>query len=84
MKISELKTKSKDELVKTLLDLKKQQMELRFQLSAGQLENASQIRKVRRDIARIGTALNAPADAKETKTAKPAKKAAAAKKTKAA
>lgn len=90
MKAEDLKSKTQDELKKTLLDLKKEQMEMRFQLSAGQLENNAKLRQVRRDIARIHTVMNAPkADAKakgKTKTetkAKPAKKA-AAKKTKAA
>jgi hypothetical protein len=57
--------------------LKKDQMEARFQLSAGQLEDTSKVRKMRRDAARIQTAMNMPADAKETK-AKPAAKAKAA------
>ena len=81
MKFEDLKSKTKDELVKMLLDLKKDQMDKRFALAGAQLEDASLIRKVRRDIARVQTALNAPAEIKETK--KPAKKA-AAKKTKAA
>lgn len=58
MKIEELKNKTNDELVKTLLELKKEQMELRFQLAAGQLEDTSKSRKVRRDIARVRTAMN--------------------------
>jgi ribosomal protein L29 len=33
-------------------------MELRFQLSAGQLEDTSKSLKVRRDIARVRTAMN--------------------------
>jgi large subunit ribosomal protein L29 len=77
MKASDLKTKTKDELVKNLLELKKEQMEARFQLSAGQLEDTSKVRKLRRTVARIQTQLNAPVEAKETK-AKPAAKAKAA------
>ena len=82
MKFEDLKTKTKDQLIKTLMDLKKEQMEKRFELASGQLGATSEIRKIRRNVARVQTALNAPAEAKETKKA-PAKKA-AAKKTKAA
>jgi large subunit ribosomal protein L29 len=82
MKFEELKTKTKDQLIKMLMDLKKDQMEKRFQLASGQLENTAETRKLRRQVARIQTALNAPADMKETNKAAPKK--AAAKKTKAA
>jgi large subunit ribosomal protein L29 len=58
MKIEDLKNKTNEELLKTLLELKKEQMELRFQLSAGQLEDTSKSLKVRRDIARVRTAMN--------------------------
>lgn len=57
MKAEELKTKSIDELNKSLLELKKQQFNLRFQLSQGVLENTAKIRQTRRDIARVQTAL---------------------------
>ncbi|MBN8520693.1 MAG: 50S ribosomal protein L29 [Alphaproteobacteria bacterium] len=57
MKAEELKGKTADELVKMLMDLRKTQFNLRFQKTAGQLENMSQIRVVRRDIARIKTFL---------------------------
>lgn len=82
MKFEELKTKTKDQLVKTLMDLKKDQMEKRFQLAAGQLEDSSVMRKIRRNVARVQTALNSQ-DGSET-TTKAAPKKAAAKKTKAA
>lgn len=82
MTFDDLKTKSKDELIKTLLDLKKEQMEKRFQLASAQLGNTAEMRRIRRDIARVQTALNAPAEQK-TASAKPAKKV-AAKKTKTA
>lgn len=55
MKAEELKGKSKDELKKMLLDMKKEQFNLRFQHSGGQLENTAQMRKIRRDIARVKT-----------------------------
>ena len=82
MKASDLQNKTKDELSKTLLDLKKEQMEARFQLASGQLENTAKYRQLRRDIARVQTVMNTPEDAKtETKKA-PAKKPAAKKATK--
>ncbi len=55
MKAEELKGKSTDELKKMLLDMRKEQFNLRFQLSGGQLENSAQMRKIRRDIARVKT-----------------------------
>ncbi len=55
MKAEELKGKSLDELKKMLLDMRKEQFNLRFQLSGGQLENSAQMRKVRRNIARVKT-----------------------------
>jgi len=77
MKAEDLKTKTPDELQKLLLDSKKEQFNLRFQRSNGQLENTAEIRKNRRTIARIKTFLNA----KPAETAKPApKKKPAAKK----
>ncbi|HQU79190.1 MAG TPA: 50S ribosomal protein L29 [Azonexus sp.] len=55
MKVSELRTKSVDELNKELLDLLKAQFGLRMQLATQQLSNTSQMSKVRRDIARVRT-----------------------------
>ncbi len=59
MKGSELVGKTTDELKDQLLSLKKEQFNLRFQKATGQLENTAQVRKVRRDIARIRTAQGA-------------------------
>lgn len=58
MKIEDLKGKSADELKKMLLDARKEQFNLRFQISGGQLENTAQMRKIRRDVARIKTMMN--------------------------
>ena len=55
MKNEELKGKSADELKKMLLEARKEQFNLRFQHSGGQLENTAQMRKIRRDVARIKT-----------------------------
>lgn len=49
------RAKSDDELESQLLDLKKEQFNLRFQQATGQLENTARFRQVRRDIARIRT-----------------------------
>ena len=57
MKASDVRAKSKDELNTQLADLRKEQFNLRFQRASGQLENTSRVRAVRRDIARIMTAL---------------------------
>jgi large subunit ribosomal protein L29 len=52
---SDLKTKSADQLQDELLNLKKEQFNLRFQRATGQLENTGRVREVRRDIARVKT-----------------------------
>ncbi len=97
MKAMELRTKTPDELIGILTDLKKEQFNLRFQRASGQLENTARVRVVRRQIAAVSTVLTEKRNGVEVKTkakekpaAKPAakkapaKKAAAAKKTKAA
>ena len=58
MKFSDIKQKTEDELKVDLVNLKKEQFNLRFQKASGQLENSSKILQVRRDIARIRTAIN--------------------------
>jgi large subunit ribosomal protein L29 len=63
MKAEELRGKSPDQLKEQLLELKKEQFNLRFQKATGQLENTARVRKVRRDIARIKTVLGTPAAA---------------------
>ncbi|HSR72613.1 MAG TPA: 50S ribosomal protein L29 [Kiloniellales bacterium] len=57
MKAADLRTKSVDELRDSLLALRKEQFNLRFQKASGQLENTARARQVRRDIARIKTIL---------------------------
>lgn len=56
-KATDLRGKSTDELNDQLLQLKKEQFNLRFQKASGQLENTARVRVVRRDIARIKTIL---------------------------
>jgi large subunit ribosomal protein L29 len=55
MKASELRQKSDVELAKELLDLRKAQFSMRMQLATQQLNNSSQLGKVRKDIARVKT-----------------------------
>jgi large subunit ribosomal protein L29 len=57
MKAEDLKGKTPDELNQQLLDLRKEQFNLRFQRATGQLEAVSRIRQVRRDIARVKTVM---------------------------
>ena len=55
MKPSEFRDMTVDQLGDTLVKLKKEQFNLRFQRASGQLENTARVRQVRRDIARIRT-----------------------------
>jgi large subunit ribosomal protein L29 len=57
MKASELKAKSAADLQLELLSLNKAQFGLRMQVATQQLSNTSQLRKVRRDIARVKTVM---------------------------
>lgn len=55
MKVDELRVLEADELGDRLRTARRELYELRFKHAVGQLENASQIKKVRHDIARIMT-----------------------------
>ena len=57
MKASELRAKTGDELQKELGELLKAQFGLRMQHATQQLANTSQIKKMRRDIARVRTVM---------------------------
>ena len=52
---SDLKAMSTNQLSDELLNLKKEQFNLRFQRATGQLENTGRVREVRKDIARVKT-----------------------------
>lgn len=56
-KIVDIRTKTADELGGLLLDLRKEQFNLRFQRATGQLEATGRIQAVRRDIARVKTVM---------------------------
>lgn len=58
MKASELKEKSVEELNQELLDLAREQFNLRMQKGTGQLSQPHRMKTVRRDIARVKTILN--------------------------
>jgi large subunit ribosomal protein L29 len=58
MKASELRGKGQEELQKELNDLLKAQFGLRMQIATQQLSNTAQLKKVRRDIARVKTVMN--------------------------
>ena len=53
--IDDLKTRSDDQLVEQLAELKREQFNLRFQAATNQIEKPARIRDVRRTIARIRT-----------------------------
>ena len=53
--IADLRTKTDDELGAALGELKREQFNLRFQAATSQLEKATRVREVRREIARIKT-----------------------------
>ena len=55
MKAEDARAKTADELTDLLMQLKKEQFNLRFQQASGQLENTARVRQVRRDIARVKT-----------------------------
>jgi len=63
MNASELRQKSKEELNSMLLEKSREQFNLRMQKGTGQLAKPDQIKKVRREIARIHTILNEMASA---------------------
>lgn len=57
-KAEELRAKSDDQLNEQVVDLKKEQFNLRFQKATGQLENTARQRQVRREIAQVKTILH--------------------------
>ena len=65
MKATEIRAKSEDELKTELLDLRKEQFNLRMQRGAGQLANPARFKAVQKDIARIKTILTEKAGAAE-------------------
>ena len=58
MTAKELMGKTPDQLRDSLVALKKEAFNLRFQQATGQLENTARMRIVRKEVARIKTVLN--------------------------
>jgi len=56
-KAADIRLKTPDELRQQLLDLRKEQFNLRFQRATGQNEGVGRVRQVRRAVARIKTIL---------------------------
>lgn len=54
-KPTDLRAKGADSLPTMLLDLRKEQFNLRFQRATGQTEGVGRVREVRRDISRVKT-----------------------------
>ena len=81
MNAQETRDLSDDELQDRLIELKREQFNLRFQGASGQLEKTGRVKQIRRDIARIKTIQTerrkpteaAPAAKAEPKTAPAAK-----------
>ena len=58
MNPSEMRNKSGKELNEELVELRREQFNLRMQRAIGQLGNPARFREIRREIARIKTILN--------------------------
>jgi large subunit ribosomal protein L29 len=59
MKIDDIRGMTPDQLGESLLNLKKEQFNLRFQAATGQIEKTHRVGEVRKAIARIKTVLRA-------------------------
>lgn len=56
-KATDLRAKTDDQLKDQIVELKKEQFNLRFQKASGQLENTARVTAIRREIAVIKTIL---------------------------
>ena len=54
-KIGDIRAKTPDELAALLLELRKEQFNLRFQRATGQNEGLGRVKQARREIARVKT-----------------------------
>jgi large subunit ribosomal protein L29 len=59
VKIDDVRGMTPDQLSEALLNLKKEQFNLRFQKATGQMEKTHRVGEIRKDIARIKTVLRA-------------------------
>jgi len=67
MKAIDLREKSEIELADELVELRREQFSLRMQRATGELSRHSEVRRVRKDIARIKTVLNEQKKSAKTK-----------------
>ncbi len=58
MKISEIRALGPEAKVQELMELKREQFNLRMQKATGQLANSAKLRVLKRDIARLLTVMN--------------------------
>ncbi len=58
LKASDLREETQEELQKRVSEMEDQLMRLRFQKATGQLDDVHKIRNVRKDLARVKTAIN--------------------------
>jgi large subunit ribosomal protein L29 len=63
MNIEDVRRLTADQLTDQLLQLKKEQFNLRFQAATGQMEKTHRVDEIRKDIARIKTVLRGKAAA---------------------
>jgi large subunit ribosomal protein L29 len=63
MKIDDVRRMTPDQLSDQLIQLKKEQFNLRFQAATGQMEKTHRVNEIRKDIARIKTVLRGKAAA---------------------
>lgn len=69
MKYTDIQGQSAEQLQAQLIELRKEQMNLRFAKAAGQMEKPTRWREVRKAIARVHTAINNAAKAVSKKGA---------------
>ncbi len=67
MKVNEIRETQTAELEKKVVELKQELFSLRFQHASGKVENAAQMKNLRKDIARILTILNERKASEEVK-----------------
>ena len=70
LKAADVRAKTRDELNTLLLDLRKEQFNLRFQRAIGQQEGVARVRQVRRQIARVKTIISEQNRAEQRSAAK--------------
>lgn len=55
MKVEEIRALTDDQIRENLLNLRKEQMNIRFQTATGQVEKTHRASEIRRDVARLKT-----------------------------